>query len=80
MPPLPIVVPAGEVVLFQVAHFDAQARTAWSVVLVGRSTEYGSGLHGHLSAYPPLALPLASAGIFGSTLSTAPSAKVAQLS
>ena len=66
----PTTLPVGEVVLFQAAHFDARARTAWSVVLVGPSTEYAVEAHRHVSAALPLALPLASAGIFGSTLAT----------
>ena len=71
VPPLPLVLPVGEVLLFQVAHLEARARTAWSVVLVGPSTEFASEPHRHVNTFPPVALPLASAGIFGSTLATA---------
>lgn len=72
VPPLAIALPVGDVVLFQVAHFDARARTAWSVVLVGRCAEYAFEPQRRLyPAAPPLALPLDSTEMFGSSLATA---------
>ena len=70
VPSPPIVLPVGEVVLLQVAHFDARARTAWSVVIVGPSTGYASEHYRHVSACVPVVLPWASADIFGTTLAT----------
>ncbi len=72
VPECPAVLPAGEIVMFQVAHFDARAGTAWSVVLVGPSAgcalEPGRPPRGSV---PPLALHLGQVQIFGSTLAAA---------
>lgn len=63
------VLPIGQIVLFQVDHFDPEQRTAWSIALVGRTgaSPPESNLCAN-AAVPRVFLPLASTGVFGLTL------------
>jgi hypothetical protein len=61
--------PVGQIVLFQVDHFDAEQRTAWSIALVGRTAECPpEGDQRGTGSVLRVFLPLASIGIFGLTL------------
>lgn len=61
--------PIGQIVLFQVDHFDAEQGTAWSIALVGRTAEgRPEADQRDIDSVLRVFLPLASIGIFGLTL------------
>lgn len=66
-----VVLPIGEIVLFQIDHFDPDQRTAWSIALVGRTAEEAPESQRVRTLGPRAFLPLASTGIFGLTLAPA---------
>ena len=69
-PPPSVMLPVGQIVLFQVDHFNADDQTAWSIAMVGRTAER-SAVETVGTNARQVFLPLASTGIYGLTLAAA---------